>query len=162
MRRTWWAVVLLGGSAASMAAAAACTDSTQPLGNGNTIVGAPTSTQPEGPSRDGGAYYDSPYGQDAPYPPPPDGYDPIALCAACACPPTDYCFGGGTGYVAFNGSCNAEASADAFALGCQPIPPPCVSVPDGGRCDCLLKYTSFLPCYPDCVENTLTLYCPHP
>jgi len=160
MRRFWWAVVLLGAAAASVVAAA-CTDATQPLGTGNNVVPYPESMQPGGPGKDAGAYYDAlPY--DALYAPPPDGYDPIALCNSCACPPTDYCFGGGTTYVAFNGNCSAEASADAFALGCQPIPAACISVPDGGRCDCLLKYTSFLPCYPDCVENTLTLYCPHP
>ncbi|HEX8794550.1 MAG TPA: hypothetical protein VF765_26575 [Polyangiaceae bacterium] len=162
MRRIWWAVVLLGGAAGSLVAAA-CTDSTQPLGQGNTVVGAPSSTdQPTGPGGDAGAYYDGLYAYDSPYPPPPDGYSPIALCKSCACPATDYCFGGGTGYTAFNGSCNAEASADAFALGCQPIPPQCLTVADGGRCECLLKYTSFLPCYPDCIENSLTLYCPHP
>jgi hypothetical protein len=161
MRRFWWAAVLLVGAAAS-ALAAACTDSTPPLGQGNTVFGYDASMQPMGPGQDAGSYIDAPYGQDAPYPPPPDGYDPIALCAMCACPSTDYCFGGGTGYVAFNGACNAEASADAFALGCQPIPAVCVNAPDGSRCDCLLKQTSFLPCYPDCIENTLTLYCPHP
>jgi len=161
MRRFWWAVLLLGAAAGSIIAAA-CTDSTPSLGNGNTIgTPAPTSTQPQGPAGDAGPYYDG-YAYDSLYPPPPDGYSPLALCAACACPPTDYCFGGGTSYVAFNGNCNGEASADAFALGCQPIPAVCLSSPDGSRCDCLLKSTSFLPCYPDCIENTLTLYCPHP
>lgn len=160
MRRIWWALLLLGGAAGSVAAAA-CTDSSPPLGQGNTVVTYPSSMQTSGPAGDAGPYYDS-AGYDSPYAPPPDGYNPLALCKQCACPPTDYCFGGGTSYVDFNGSCNAEASADAFALGCQPIPAQCVSVPDGGRCECLLKYTSFLPCYPDCIENTLTLYCPHP
>lgn len=160
MRRFWWAAVLLGGAAASVAAA--CEDSTPPLGQGNTLIGYDASQQPTEPGRDGGAYYDAPYGMDAPYAPPPDGYDPVALCKQCACPPTDYCFGGATGYVAFSGQCNADAAADAFALGCQPIPPACLSYADGSRCDCLLKTTSFLPCYPDCIENTLTLYCPNP
>jgi hypothetical protein len=159
MRRFWWALVLLGASAASIAAAA-CSDNAQPLGQGNVVTGYPSSMQPE-PDKDAGPYYDSrPY--DSPYAPPPDGYDPIALCAKCACPSTDYCFGGGTSYVAFNGNCNATAPAGSFALGCQPIPAACLSSPAGHRCDCLLKYTSFLPCYPDCIENTLTLYCPHP
>jgi hypothetical protein len=160
MRRFWWPVVLLGAAAASLSLAAACTDSTEPLGKGNTVTGYPSSMQQE-PDKDAGPYYDSrPY--DSPYAPPPDGYDPLALCKMCACPATDYCFGGGSGYTAFNGNCNAAAAATAFALGCQPIPAACISVPDGGRCECLLKYTSFLPCYPDCIENTLTLYCPHP
>lgn len=162
MRRIWWAVALLGGAAVSVAAAA-CTDSTQPLGQGNTVTGYDASQQqPPGPAEDAGPYYDGLYTYDSPYSPPPDGYSPLALCASCACPATDYCFGGGTGYTTFNGQCNADAAADAFALGCQPIPPQCLSVADGGRCPCLLQYTSFLPCYPDCIENTLTLYCPHP
>lgn len=162
MRRIWWAVVLLGGAFASVAAAA-CTDSTQPLGQGNNVVGYDASMQPPPtPAADAGSYYDVLYGYEAGYGATPDGYDPIGLCGTCACPPTDYCFGGGTGYVDFSGQCNRDAAADAFALGCQPIPPQCLSVPDGGRCPCLLQYTSFLPCYPDCVENTLTLYCPHP
>lgn len=163
MRRIWWAVVLLGAAAVSVAAAA-CTDSTQPLGQGNNVVGYDASMQPTGPGpeSDAGSYYDTLYGYDAPYSPPPDGYSPIALCANCACPGTDYCFGGATGYTSFNGQCNADAAADAFALGCQPIPAQCLTVADGGRCPCLLQYTSFLPCYPDCIENTLTLYCPHP
>jgi hypothetical protein len=160
MRRFWWAVVLLGAAAASVVAAA-CTDNSSPLGQGNTVTTYPSSMQSEGPGQDAGAYYDARL-YDSPYAPPPDGYDPLALCKMCACPATDYCFGGGTSYVAFNGNCNATASADAFALGCQPIPAACVSAADGSRCDCLLKYTSFLPCYPDCIENTLTLYCPHP
>jgi hypothetical protein len=161
MRRVWWAVILLGAAAGSMVAAA-CTDSTPPLGNGNTVTTAPSATmQPEGPGGDAGPYYDG-YAYDSPYAAAPDGYSPLALCAMCSCPSGDYCFGGGTSYVAFSGNCNAEASADAFALGCQAIPAVCLTAPDGSRCDCLLKSLSFLPCYPDCIENTLTLYCPHP
>jgi hypothetical protein len=157
MRFAWWLAPVVCGAAVSTTAACTNDDTTPQQGSGNDVVGIDATTQ-AAQSDDGGP--DSPFARvDGGYPGKPDGYDPIGICAKCACPATDYCFGGGTGYTTFGGSCKPTA----FGIGCQPIPDACASVGDASVCDCLLQATaSKVGCYGVCVDTTQTVYCPNP
>jgi hypothetical protein len=158
MRFVWWLASVACGAAVSTMAACSNDDTTPQQGSGNDFVGTDATTQP-GQSSDGGP--DSPFApvEGGLYPGKPDGYDPVGICAKCACPAGDYCFGGGNGYTTFGGSCTPTA----FGIGCQPIPAACASAGDAGVCDCLLQATSAkISCYGVCVDSTLTVYCPNP
>lgn len=146
---------LLGCASAAATAACSSDDPSVPSGSGNDIiVDVPVTTQPTaaedaGPDSpfarvDGGAYNK------------PDGYDPYGVCKACACPATDYCFGGGSGNTTFT-----TCTPTGFGVGCQPIPAACAA---DASCDCLLTATAANTpgCYPVCVQNTRILYCPNP
>jgi hypothetical protein len=149
-------LALLVGSLTSVAAACNSDDSNAPLGSGDkVIVDVDATMQPQPPAGGGGA--DSPFARvDSGYPGAPDGYNPVGVCKTCACPKTDYCFGGGTGFTTFSGSCTPSG----FGIGCQPLPAACGA---DASCDCLLQATAAdVPCYPVCVQITLTLYCPNP
>ena len=138
-------------------AAAACTGddtSSMPTGSGDNVHVDVDANDTVEMRADVGA--DSPFARvDGSYDI-PDGYSPYRNCQSCKCPATDYCFGGGTGYTSFSGNC----MPDAFAIGCQPLPPACAG---DASCDCLLPATAGqVPCYAVCVQNTRTLYCPNP
>jgi hypothetical protein len=147
---------LLGGALVSAAAACNSDDSSGvPAGKGdNLTVDNDATTQPGAPT-DAGA--DSPFARvEGSVYDKPDGYDPYGICQKCACPATDYCFGGGTGYTTFSGSCTPSG----FGIGCNPLPAGCSGDSD---CDCLLMATaSKFPCYAVCVQNSRTVYCPNP
>jgi len=127
----------------------------------NVVAPTATATQaPPPPSMDtSDASTDSPYGvlDDGGY----AGryaYSPLQVCKQCGCDAGSYCFGGGTGYTAFSGTCSTGAT---FGIGCQPLPTGCGASPD---CACLfdaLKGT--VPCYLVCSgTSSLTTYCPSP
>jgi hypothetical protein len=155
----------LTAGAALLSAVAACSDSPQPLGNGNDFF---DSAPPEGGPGDNGG--DDSGGDDSPfapvdsgYPAPPDGYAPFNWCTQCGCPSGTYCFGGGSGYTAFSGDCHMTAGplGDAgLAIGCYPFPSVCANEPS---CECLIQAVSpLLPCYPVCSITTNIVYCPNP
>jgi len=140
--------VLLGAAGGS--AAVACSNGPSgPLGSGDKVyVDVDATYQAPAPAADGGGVFtrlDSGYGAtDSP------GY---ATCKACACPATDYCFGGGPGY-AYSGSCDPGAT---FGVGCMPLATS--GCPDGS-CECLnTVLRTMVGCYADCVQNTTTVYC---
>ena len=156
MGRFGWCACLLAGALASVAAACG-NPSPPPIGQGDKVFVDVDATnqglQPGQPVGDGGGF-DAPVSEGGYYGA-PDGYAPYATCQSCACPATGYCFGGGTGYTSFSGDCNPAA----FGIGCQALPPEC---PDAS-CECLIGVVGKqLPCYPVCVQNTRTLYCPSP
>jgi hypothetical protein len=101
---------------------------------------------------------DSPYGvDDGGY---AQGYavSPLTVCKQCACEAGTYCFGGGTGYTTFSGTCT---SGPPLGIGCQPLPAACATKPD---CACLFdSLKGQVPCYLVCsgVDNLLA-YCPSP
>lgn len=147
---------LLGGALASAAAACNSDDSSTPTGSGNDVtVDNDATMQPSQPTYDGNA--DSPFAPvDGGVYPVPDGYDPYGVCVKCACPATDYCFGGGGSYSSFSGNCNPTG----FGIGCQPLPAGCSGDSD---CDCLLQATAAqIPCYAVCVQGNRAVYCPNP
>jgi hypothetical protein len=157
------ALVLLG---AAFALAGACSNSTAPLGQGDDFISdidaSDATTQPQG---DDGPYDDGLFARvESGYPPPPDGYAPVAWCAQCACPEGTYCFGGGTGVESFNGSCHADAgpltSAGELSVGCYPLPAGCNDEP---ACDCIIAEVSkYVACYPNCADITHIVDCPNP
>ena len=157
MGRFWLLAGLLGGALG--ASAAACSDdSNAPTGKGDTVTYTDATMQPQQSMTDASEDYSFFAMVDSGYPGAPDGYSPYALCQKCGCPKTEYCFGGGTGYTSFNGIC--DGGGDAFALGCQPIPAACVA---DASCECLIESVSNnVPCFPVCVQNSLTVYCPNP
>jgi hypothetical protein len=149
---------------ASVAAGACSSDESGVVQARDKIVGsAPTTTANSQPapapetSDSGGA---STYGveDDGGY---ATGYtvSPVSVCNQCACGAGTYCFGGGTGYTAFNGTCTDAGSQ--FGIGCQALPAACATKPD---CDCL--FTALkpqIPCYLVCAGvGDLTVYCPNP
>jgi hypothetical protein len=148
-------VGLVGGSlACAMAACSADDASSTPTGHGDTVYVDVDSTMQPGPSTDAGP--DSPFARvDGGYAI-PDGYEPFAVCQKCDCPATDFCFGGGTGYTTFSGTCKQTT----FGVGCNPLPAGCSGDSD---CDCLLMATADkFPCYAVCVQNNRAVYCPNP
>ena len=157
------ALVLL---ASAFALAGACSNSTAPLGKGNDFKSdidssAEDATQPQG---DDGPYDDGFFSYvDSGYAPTPDGYAPFDWCSQCGCPSGTYCFGGGSGYTAFNGDCHADAGvpdAGNLAIGCYPFPSACANEPS---CECVIMAVSpYMPCYPVCSITTNIVYCPHP
>jgi hypothetical protein len=146
---------LLGGALVSAASACNSDDSSTPTGSGDNVTVDVDATNLPGAPTDAGT--DSPFARvEGGYAAAPDGYDPYGLCQKCACPATDYCFGGGTGYTSFSGSCTPSG----FGVGCNPLPAGCSGASD---CDCLLMATaSKFPCYAVCVQNSRTVYCPNP
>jgi hypothetical protein len=128
------------------------------------IVGpAPTTTsapQTPPPAETPDASSDSPYGvlDDGGY---GQGYaySPLAVCKQCACEAGTYCFGGGTGFTTFGGTCTSAGSA--LGIGCQSLPVACASQP---TCDCLFNaLQGQIPCYLVCTGvSDLTAYCPSP
>ena len=158
-RRVVWGLGACGallGALVSAASACNSDDSTGVVtGSGdNVVVDNDATTQP-GPSTDAGA--DSPFARvEGSVYGTPDGYAPSNVCKSCACPKTDYCFGGGTGYTSFSGDCKPST----FGIGCQPIPAACG---DDASCECLLQATAAnFSCVAVCEDNTHTVYCPHP
>lgn len=159
------ALTLLAGF---FAVVMACSDSQKPLGQGDDLI-TDVDASP-GPNPQQGD--DAAEGYDASvfapveggYPPAPDGYSPYAICQQCGCPSGTFCFGGGTGYETFNGDCHADAGLLAeggLSIGCFPIPAACEGT--DAACDCLIQTVSgYMPCYPDCVDTTNIVYCPHP
>jgi hypothetical protein len=148
-------------------AAIACSESTKPLGNGDDVISDIDSASQGPPPEEAGDEGDgysifSPV--DSGYPAAPDGYAPLAFCQQCGCPAGTFCFGGGTGYTTFNGDCHADGGPITEAgpsLGCFPIPSACADT--DAACDCLIQAVSpYTTCYPDCVNNTNVVYCPHP
>jgi hypothetical protein len=156
--------------AASFAVAIACSEAQQkPLGNGDDIISDLDSGSqgppPEGGGDEEGGDENSVFAPvDSGYPAAPDGYAPLAVCGQCGCPAGTFCFGGGTGYTSFNGDCHADGGPMTQAnasIGCFPIPAACSDT--DAACDCLIQAVSpFMTCYPDCVDNTNVVYCPHP
>jgi hypothetical protein len=151
------AALLCGGLAAAGLAACSADDSTSaPTGKGDDItVDVDATSQQGGPM--GGAGADSPFARvDGGAYDKPDGYDPYGICQKCACPATDYCFGGGGSFTQFDGNCKPAG----FGIGCNPLPAGCSG---GMDCECLLKATaSEFSCYGVCVQNSTTVYCPNP
>jgi len=146
--------------AASLAALAwGCSDGNAPkTGKGDTlIVDVDATNQPPQAMADAGAD-DSPYGAVA------DAYggysySPTGVCSKCACGAGTYCFGGGTGYATFSGTCSGSSG---LAVGCQPLPAACASAP---TCDCLFQaLRSEISCAPVCAgaKSPFTVYCPTP
>jgi hypothetical protein len=86
-------------------------------------------------------------------------YSPLEVCKHCGCEAGTYCFGGGTGYSTFSGTCTAPGSA--LGIGCQALPAACGG--DAG-CDCLFAaLKTQVPCYLVCAGvGDLTVYCPSP
>jgi hypothetical protein len=135
----------------------ACSDSSAPKNPKDTlIVDVDATTTPPQPMPDLDAT-DSPYGTvedgNGAY-----GYSPVGVCNKCACEAGTYCFGGGTGYTTFSGTCTG---ASGLAVGCQPLPAACASAP---TCDCIFdSLKSELSCYPQCEQGkALTVYCMTP
>jgi len=82
---------------------------------------------------------------------------PLEVCKQCACEAGTYCFGGGTGYTTFSGTCSNGSS---FGIGCQPLPAACATKPD---CDCVFDALKAVPCYLVCSGTSkLVAYCPTP
>ncbi len=83
---------------------------------------------------------------------------PLTICKQCACEAGTYCFGGGTGYTTFSGTCTSGAP---LGIGCQPLPAACASKPD---CECLFdSLKGQVPCYLVCSGvDKLVAYCPSP
>jgi len=147
---------LLGGTLAAVLAACSADDSSStPTGNGDDITVDVDATNQPGQTGEGGS--DSPFARvDGGYSAAPDGYDPYGICQKCACPATDYCFGGGGAFTQFDGNCKPTG----FGIGCNPLPAGCSGAMD---CECLLKATAAdFPCYGVCVQDTQTVYCPNP
>ncbi len=144
----------------ALAALWACSDGPPPpAGSGNVVIVDVDATRSP-PPPDNDADDDSPFAPlDGGYAYLGDAYDPLGNCASCACPATDYCFGGGTGYTAF------ACTPSGFGAGCQPIPAACAG---DASCDCLLQATSAqISCVGVCVQNPTqgggpVVYCPHP
>jgi hypothetical protein len=86
-------------------------------------------------------------------------YSPLKVCKQCGCEAGTYCFGGGTGYSTFSGTCAAPGSG--FGIGCQALPAACEG--DAG-CDCIFAgLKTQVPCYLVCAGvGDLTVYCPSP
>ncbi len=155
--RSVGAAGLLAASLTSAAMACNGDDSSPATGNGNDVHVDVDATTQQGPPSGADAGADSPFApvEGSVYSK-PDGYNPLGVCKSCACPGTDYCFGGGTGNATFGGNCNPTG----FAVGCQPLPAACAS---DASCECLLQATAGqVPCYAVCVQNSRTLYCPNP
>jgi hypothetical protein len=116
-----------------------------------------TQAQPTDDTPD--ASTDSPYGtfDDGGY---VRGYavSPIQVCKQCACEAGTYCFGGGTGYTTFDGTCTAGST---LGVGCQPLPTACATKP---TCDCLFDaLKANVHCYLVCSgTDDLIAYCPNP
>lgn len=166
MRRTRaWALVAL---AASFGVAIACTETQKPLGSGDDVIsdldGSSQGPPPEAGGDDASDDNSVFAPVDSGYPAAPDGYAPLSVCGQCGCPSGTFCFGGGTGYTTFDGDCHADAgpmSQSNASIGCFPIPAACAD--SDAACDCLIQTVSpFMTCYPDCVNNTNVVYCPHP
>jgi hypothetical protein len=164
-RARWAALLLLG---ALFGVVAACSTSQAPLGQGDDIISdidASDASQPQ-QQGDDGPYDDGYFARaDAGYGPPPDGYAPFNWCTQCGCPADTFCFGGGTGFSDFSGTCHAADAgaldgAAALAIGCYPYPTACATDP---TCDCIIAAVSqYIPCYAVCSITTNTVYCPNP
>jgi hypothetical protein len=123
------------------------------------IVDVDATNLPPQPMPDAGAA-DAPYGTlvdgGGPY-----GYSPVGICTKCACEAGTYCFGGGTGYTTFSGSCTG---ATGLAVGCQPLPAACPSTTTCASAGCL--FAALKPqvsCYPVCEQDKGPIvYCPNP
>jgi hypothetical protein len=90
----------------------------------------------------------------------PDGYVPFDWCSRCACEAGTYCFGGGTGFTTFSGTCAEGPAAGGLAIGCMPVPADCAG--DAG-CDCLIEAVqAALTCAPVCSITKKIVYCPNP
>jgi hypothetical protein len=127
-------------------------------------IAAPTTTTTAAPASQptaepADASTDSPYGplDEAGYGT-AYAYSPLQVCKQCGCDAGTYCFGGGTGFTTFSGTC---ASGGAFGIGCQPLPAACGASPS---CDCLFdNLKGKVPCYLVCTGTSdLTAYCPTP
>jgi hypothetical protein len=134
-----------------------CSGSNAPkTGKGDTLkVDVPATNLPPQPPPDAGstdALYGA-VGEGGAY-----GYSPVTVCRDCACEAGTYCFGGGTGYTTFSGTCTG---APGLAVGCQPLPAGCGNPP---TCDCIFQALKpEISCYPECLHNSaLTVYCPSP
>jgi hypothetical protein len=133
----------------------ACDDTNPPsTGAGNKVTtnfpdAEPSQDQREG-TGDGGQ--GSAYGEGGSN----YSYSPQAVCAQCACGPGTYCFGGGTGFTTFSGTCTPTGST--LSVGCQPLPAGCSS------CGCIFDaLKGHVPCYLVCGgTGPLTVYCPSP
>jgi hypothetical protein len=137
-----------------------CSDGNSPkVGKGDTVFHDVDATIiPPPPAPEAG-------GADSPYGPLADGdygayaFSPTAVCMKCACGAGTYCFGGGTGYTTFSGTCTGASS---LAVGCQPLPAACASAP---TCPCLFQaLNAQVGCYPVCEQlaGGLMVYCPSP
>lgn len=156
-RRVALCAALLGAAMGAAVAACDADDSTgAPAGSGDHVtVDNDATVQPQQPKFDGGP--DSIFASvDGGAYAAPDAYDPYGACKSCKCPAGDYCFGGGGSYTTLS-----TCTPTSFGVGCQPIPAACGA---DASCDCLLTAIGSmgLQCYPVCVQNSLTVYCPHP
>ena len=139
---------LLAGAGAT--AAVACSDGpTGPSGKGNVVYGTDATMQSGPPADDGGGVFarsdSGAYGVT-------DSAVAYAACKACGCSATEFCFGGGPGYPS-GGSC----TPDTFGFGCLDMA--AAGCPTGS-CECLIGLVQTeAGCYPDCVQNTRTVYC---
>jgi hypothetical protein len=151
------------------AVAGACSESAAPLGSGNDVVVDVDAAEQPPPQQgdDDSGMIDSPFAPvDSPYSSQkPDGYAPFDWCTQCGCPSGMFCFGGGTGYTAFNGDCHADggpvpATGAGLAVGCYPFPGACANEPS---CECLIiAMSQYMTCYPVCSITSNIVYCPNP
>ena len=156
--------VVLAVLAGCLGVAIACSDTQPQLGQGNDVISDVADASGQPPQQgDDEAGADSPFAPVDAYAPPPDGYAPFAWCTQCGCPSGTYCFGGGSGYAAFNGDCHTDAGefdGSGLAIGCYPYPSACANEPS---CECVIQAVApLMPCYPVCSITTDIVYCPNP
>jgi len=140
----------------------ACSEATAPAGKGDDFVNDTDGEDQINPQQgDDGAVDDVFARVDSGYGPAPDGYAPYNWCSQCTCPADTYCFGGGTGYTTFSGTCaTAPPAGGGLAIGCMPLPSACANEPD---CPCIIQaLQAQLSCSPVCSITNMIAYCPNP
>jgi len=156
---------LLGVTSLVALGFACSSSSTPPTGKGDKlIVDVDATYQPSQPMPDAGAY-DSPYGTG--YGTVGEGggaysFSPVDVCMKCACEAGTYCFGGGTGYTTFSGTCSGAAG---LAVGCQPLPAGCPSTATcATSAECIFAALKpEISCYPQCEQMKVPIvYCMTP
>jgi hypothetical protein len=161
----WRALAGLGAASLAVWAWACSSSSGAPTGKDDTLIvdvdatNIPGQTQPDAGDTDSpfGTYYgDAPSGA--------YDYSPTSVCSKCACEAGTYCFGGGTGFTTFSGTCSGSSG---LAVGCQPLPAACVTAAASGKteeCACLFSaLKAQVPCTPECTQGkSVMVYCPSP
>lgn len=151
--------------ASAFAVVGACTgQTTTPLGQGDDFINDTDGDEvsANAPQQGDDGSVDDVFARvDQGYPPPPDGYAPYNWCTQCACPANTYCFGGGTNFTSFSGTCaDAAPASGGLAIGCMPIPSACANEPS---CECIISSVQAqLSCAPVCSITNMIVYCPNP